>query len=176
MRKLLKKAMLAIVLASVFAGTRASYGGVCDDLESDYNSQSLKVSSANPPSFTTSSSSTYFSSSEIKSSYSSCYYYDSNFWGNKMDGLRGDYGPIVLNSAFRTPVHNDNTPGAIDHSLHQYSRAADVGKVDGVEWSSMSQAEKDDFHDTAENTYGLDAIPHSGYIHLELGVYCDIVS
>ena len=40
----------------------------------------------------------------------------------------------------------------------------------------MSQAEKDDFHDTAESTYGLDAIPYSSHIHLKMGVYCDILS
>ncbi|MBI4285775.1 MAG: hypothetical protein HY670_07765, partial [Chloroflexi bacterium] len=59
--------------------------------------------------------------------------------------------------------------GGQTNSLHQYGKAADIAKVNGVAWSNMSPSAKQPVLDAARQQFGApNVIDENDHLHVEL--------
>lgn len=141
--------------------------GACEVplIQDEYSSRSMTV----PPdsSFSSTARSTYFSSAEInRNGWHSYYVFNPTFW-SKMDGVRQAVGtPINISNGYRCPDKNASVGGQTN-SLHQYGKAADIAKVNGVAWSNMSPSAKQNVKDQA-TSQGLRPVDEGDHLHVQL--------
>lgn len=84
-----------------------------------------------------------------------------------MDAVRQAIGtPINISNGYRCPDKNASVGGQTN-SFHQYGRAADIAKVNGVAWSNMSSSAKQDVK-TKASLQGLQIDDEGDHLHVEL--------
>ena len=169
-----KKALIGLV----FGSARVVFGGPIDDLEAEYSSRGLKVSTGtgNNPRITNTEHAKYFGVDEINSTNGrDYYYYDEELWEGDMDAMRDKFGPIVISGPYRDPDQNAKTKGADPESLHMYNKGTDAANINKKGWAQeMTVKEKDTFADYARDVRKMQVKTYTGHVHLENGTYCDI--
>lgn len=74
--------------------------------------------------------------------------------------IRDKYGPVHINSAYRSPAHNSSIPGAAANSRHIYGMAADI-VVPGANLVELAQFVR------AVGGGGVGYYPAQGFVHVD---------
>jgi uncharacterized protein YcbK (DUF882 family) len=111
-------------------------------------------------------SSRYFSTAELACSHCGFAYMDEHFM-ELLDGLRVDFGPITLTSAYRCPEHPIEKAKSSGPGAHSTGKAVDIAVSRGDAYRLLSLVFQEDYDVRSFTGVGINQKGNSRFIHLD---------
>jgi zinc D-Ala-D-Ala carboxypeptidase len=111
-------------------------------------------------------SSRYFSTAELACSHCGFAYMDEHFM-ELLDGLRVNFGPITLTSAYRCPEHPIEKAKSSGPGAHSTGKAVDIAVSRGDAYRLLSLVFQEDYDVRSFTGVGINQKGNSRFIHLD---------